>query len=84
MNFVRWNIAALRAAHQSIHVCLGCQGGDHKVDLSRFVNEAARGHRLELAAAQAKEANVDVGQADLMCIVFEAVHWAREHEHASP
>lgn len=81
MNFVRWNIAALRAVHQSVHVYLGCEGGNHKVDLSRFVNEAVRAYRLELAAAQAKAANVDVGKADLMCI--EAVHWAREHGRAS-
>jgi hypothetical protein len=34
---------------------------------------------LELSAEQAKMANVNVSEADLMAIVSEAVQWAREH-----
>jgi hypothetical protein len=56
---------------------------DHKGDLSRFLNEAERAHVLELTAAQAKAANVNIGEADLMSIVSEAVHWTREHACAS-
>jgi hypothetical protein len=82
MNFIRWNIAALFAADQSVRVYLGSQG-DHKGDLSRFLNEAERAHVLELTAAQAKAANVNIGEADLMSIVSEAVHWTREHACAS-
>jgi ABC-type ATPase involved in cell division len=75
MNSVRWNIAVSTDTDQSLRMFLaGQQGGGRKGDLSRFI---------ELAAEQAKAANVNVSEADLTTIVAEAIPWAREHECAS-
>ena len=49
-----------------------------KGDLSRFIEEAVRAHILELSAAQAKAANIEVDEADLTRMVAEAVLWARD------
>jgi hypothetical protein len=48
--------------------------------LSRFVEEAVRTHILELSADQAKAANKDVSEADLLAAVQEAVDWARDQK----
>ena len=53
------------------------QGG-RKGDLSRFIEEAVRGHILELTAEQAKAANSERREEDLAAIVAEAVQWARD------
>lgn len=79
MNSVRWNIAVSPDTDQSVRMYLAAQGGGRKGDLSRFIEEAVRAHLLELSAEQAKMANVNVSEADLMAIVTEAVQWAREH-----
>ena len=79
MNSVRWNIAVSPDTDQSGRMYLSAQGGGRKGDLSRFIEEAVRAHLLELSAEQAKMANVNVSEADLMAIVTEAVQWAREH-----
>jgi Ribbon-helix-helix domain len=36
---------------------------------------------LELSAGQAKAANAEIHQTDLMAIVIEAIEWARSREH---
>ncbi|WP_206957393.1 ribbon-helix-helix domain-containing protein [Trinickia acidisoli] len=79
MNSVRWNVAVSADTDQSVRMYLASQGGGRKGDLSRFIEEAVRAHLLELSAEQAKMANVNVSEADLMAIVSEAVQWAREH-----
>jgi len=79
MNSVRWNVAVSADTDQSVRMFLASQGGGRKGDLSRFIEEAVRAHLLELSAEQAKMANVNVSEADLMAIVSEAVQWAREH-----
>ena len=79
MNSVRWNVAVSADTDQSVRMFLASQGGGRKGDLSRFIEEAVRAHLLELSAEQAKTANVNVSEADLMAIVSEAVQWAREH-----
>lgn len=79
MNSVRWNVAVSTDTDQSVRMYLASQGGGRKGDLSRFIEEAVRAHLLELSAEQAKMANVNVSEADLMVIVSEAVQWAREH-----
>lgn len=79
MNSVRWNVAVSADTDQSVRMFLASQGGGRKGDLSRFIEEAVRAHLLELSAEQAKMANVNVNEADLMAIVSEAVQWAREH-----
>ena len=79
MNSVRWNVAVSADTDRSVRMFLASQGGGRKGDLSRFIEEAVRAHLLELSAEQAKMANVNVSEADLMAIVSEAVQWAREH-----
>ena len=79
MNSVRWNVAVSADTDQSVRMFLASRGGGRKGDLSRFIEEAVRAHLLELSAEQAKMANVNVSEADLMAIVSEAVQWAREH-----
>lgn len=79
MSSIRWNIAVSPDTDQSLRMYLASQGGGRKGDLSRFIEEAVRAHILELSAEQAKAANINVNEADLMAIVAEAVQWAREH-----
>ena len=81
MNTVRWNIAVSPDTDQSVRTYLSDQGGQRKGDLSRFIEEAVRAHILELSAEQAKAANADVNEADLIAVVAEAVEWARSREH---
>jgi hypothetical protein len=56
---------------------LASQGGGRKGDLSRFIEEAVRTYIFECAVEQAKAANANVSEDDLMSIVNEAVQWAR-------
>ena len=79
MASIRWNIAVSSDTDQSVRMFLASQGGGRKGDLSRFIEEAVRSHVLELSAEQAKAANVNVAEADLLQIVTEAVNWARAH-----
>lgn len=46
--------------------------------MSRFIEAAVLAHILELSAAQAKAANIEVDEADLSSTVAEAVSWARD------
>lgn len=77
---VRWNLAVSPDTDQALRVFLANQGGGRKGDLSRFVEEAVRTHILELSADQAKAANKDVSEADLLAAVQEAVDWARDQK----
>lgn len=77
-NSVRWNLAVSPDTDQALRIFLANQGGGRKGDLSRFVEEAVRTHILELSADQAKAANKDVSEVDLLAAVQEAVDWARD------
>jgi hypothetical protein len=77
-NTVRWNIAVSQDTDQGLRMFLASQGGGHKGDLSRFVEEAVRAHVFELTAEQAKAANRDLSEEALLAIVNEAVEWARD------
>ncbi len=79
MSSVRWNIAVSPDTDQSVRMYLAGQGGGRKGDLSRFIEEAVRGHVFERSAAQAKAANINVAEADLSAIVAESLAWARDH-----
>lgn len=79
-NSVRWNLVVSPDTDQALRVFLANQGGGRKGDLSRFVEEAVRTHILELSADQAKAANKDVSEADLLAAVQEAVDWARDQK----
>ncbi len=81
MSSVRWNIVVSPDTDRSVRMYLAGQGGGRKGDLSRFIEEAVRAHILELTAEQAKAANANVSEADLVAIVAEAVQWARAREH---
>ena len=78
MSSIRWNIVVSQDTDQSVRMLLASQGGGRKGDLSRFIEEAVRAHILELSAAQAKAANIEVDEADLSSMVAEAVSWARD------
>ena len=81
MNTVRWNIAVSPDTDQAVRMYLAGQGGGRKGDLSRFIEEAVRAHILELSAEQAKAANANMNEADLIAIVAEAVGWAGSREY---
>ncbi len=78
MNTTRWNVAVSADTDKSLRMFLASQGGGRKGDLSRFVEEAVRAHILELSAEQAKAANANVSEADLVSMVDEALQWARK------
>ena len=78
MNTTRWNVAVSTDTDKSLRMFLASQGGGKKGDLSRFVEEAVRAHILELSAEQAKVANANVSEADLVSMVDEALQWARK------
>ena len=78
MSSIRWNIVVSQDTDQSVRMLLASQGGGRKGDLSRFIEQAVRAHILELSAAQAKAANIEVDEADLTRMVAEAVLWARD------
>lgn len=77
MNTTRWNVAVSTDTDKSLRMFLASQGGGRKGDLSRFIEEAVRAHILELSAEQAKVANANVSEADLVSVVDEALQWAR-------
>jgi hypothetical protein len=79
MTSIRWNIAVSPDTDQAVRMYLAGQGGGRKGDLSRFIEKAVRAHILELTVEQAKAANAEVDEAELVSIVAEAVQWAREH-----
>lgn len=78
MNTTRWNVAVSTDTDKSLRMFLASQGGGRKGDLSRFIEEAVRAHILELSAEQAKVANANVSEADLLSMVDEALQWARK------
>lgn len=78
MSSIRWNIVVSQDTDQAVRMLLASQGGGRKGDLSRFIEEAVRAHILELSAAQAKAANIEVDEANLTRMVAEAVLWARD------
>ena len=79
MESVRWNIAVSPDTDQSVRMFIAAQGGGHKGDLSRFIEEAVRSYLLEKAVEQAKTAAGSMGETDLNDLIDEAVQWAREH-----
>jgi predicted glycosyltransferase len=79
MNTVRWNIAVSPDTDQSVRMFLASQGGGHKGDLSRFIEEAVRAYLFERAVNQAKKAAADMSEEELNALIDEAVQWAREH-----
>lgn len=74
---IRWNLAVSQDTDKALRLFLANQGGGKKGDLSHFVEEAVRVHILELSANQAKSANKNVSEEDLLAVVQEAVNYAR-------
>ena len=77
MKTTRWNVAVSTDTDQSLRMFLASQGGGHKGDLSRFIEETVRAHILVLSAEQAKAANAHLSEAELTEAVDQALHWAR-------
>lgn len=75
---VRWNIVVSQNTDQALRMFLANQGGGKKGDLSHFVEEAVRAHIFELTVEQAKAANVDIAETELLAIMEEAAEWARK------
>lgn len=61
-----------------IDMHLAAQGGDHKGDLSRFIEEAVRAYLFEQAVEQAKAAAAGMSAGELVDLIDEAVQWVRE------
>ena len=55
MNLVRWNIAVSADSDQALRRYLARQCGDHKSDLSRFIEEAVCARIWELSVEKVKE-----------------------------
>ena len=77
MTTVRWNIAVSQEVDQSVCMFIAAQGGGHKGDLSRFIQEAVRTYLLERAVDQAKVVSSSMSEAELNDLIDEAVDWAR-------
>ncbi len=77
MASARLNITISADTNQAMRIFLASQGGGHKGDLSRFVEEAVRAHILELTADEIKSANKKIKEKKLKQIVEEALDWAR-------
>lgn len=78
METVRWNVAVSADTDQSLRMFLASQGGGRKGDLSRFIEEAVRAHILELSADQAKTANAQLSETEVVDAIDEALAWARK------
>ncbi len=74
----RWNLVVSSDTDAALRQFLASQGGGHKGDLSRFVEEAVRAHILDLAASSAKKENAAHSQADIGDAIDEALTWARQ------
>jgi hypothetical protein len=72
MTTTRWNVAVSAETDQALRMFLASQGGRRKGDLSRFIEEAVRAYILELSAEEAKQANADIGEAELAAMLDEA------------
>lgn len=77
MPTTRWNVAVSTETDQALRMFLASQGGGHKGDLSRFIEEAVRARILELSAEEAKAATARVSEAELAAMVDEALSWAK-------
>lgn len=78
MATVRWNLAVSDRTDHSLRTFIASRGG-RKGDLSRFVEDAVNRRLFEQAVADAKAANADVPEEELMAMIDEAIAWARAH-----
>lgn len=68
-----WNVPVSADTDRPLRMFLASPGGDRKVDLSRFIEEAVQSHILELTAEQAKAANAHLSEAELTSMLDEAL-----------
>ena len=83
MKSVRWTIAVSPDTDQSVRMFLAAQGGGHKSDLSRFIEEAVRAYLFERAVEQAKSATARMGETQVNDLIDEAIHWARDQSSSA-
>lgn len=74
----RWSLVVSRDTDQALRQFLASQGGGHKGDLSRFVEEAVRSRILDLAATAAKADNATYSQAEIDNAIDEALACAKQ------
>ena len=73
----RWNLVVSNETDFALRQFLASEGGGHKGDLSRFVEEAVRARVFELSARRAKEENKGRSRREIEAAVAEALEWAR-------
>ena len=74
----RWSVVVSRNTDIELRQFLASQGGGHKGDLSRFVEEAVRNRILNAAAMEAKKENAVYSQVEIDNAINEALTWARQ------
>jgi hypothetical protein len=74
----RWSLVVSRDTDIMLRQFLANHGGGRKGDLSRFVEEAVCARMLDLAANEAKTANVIHSQVEIDTAIDEALTWARQ------
>ena len=74
----RWNLVVSRETDSALRRFLASQGGGHKGDLSRFVEDAVRVRIFDETARHIKAQNAGVPAKDIVRAVEEALIWARD------
>jgi Ribbon-helix-helix domain len=74
----RWNLVVSKETDISLRQFLANQGGFHKGDLSRFVEESVKFHMFNLAAEEAKANNRNYSQTEIDNAIDEALNWANQ------
>jgi hypothetical protein len=73
----RWNLVVSHETDTALRQFLASQGGGHKGDLSRFVEQAVRDRIFEETVRDIRAQNADLSPEYIEEIVDEAVEWAR-------
>ncbi len=73
----RWNLVVSKNTDIALRQFLANEGGGHKGDLSRFVENAVRSRIFLLEASKAKQQNSHLSPTEIDNIISEALDWAR-------
>jgi hypothetical protein len=78
MNTARWNLSVSPETDRSVRLFLAAEGGGHKGDLSRFIENAVRDWLFEHAVQQSKAATAQLPAEEVEALIDEAVAWSRK------